>query len=101
LFIFDLSSEAVRQTLWLSSNNVDYFCWLSDTQIKVFDLSLNAYSKIIEIPEFDTSLSRIASLKKSDKEEVYLVGLGSQNLLFYDVTNSKMERVELEGRAEL
>ena len=49
MFIFDLSGEAVRQTLWLSSNNVDYFCWLAETQIRVFDLSLNAYSKIIEI----------------------------------------------------
>jgi hypothetical protein len=83
----------VKQTLWVSSNNVDYFCWLTEGQIKIFDISLNAYSKVIELSEFDSSVSAIAVLKKADKDEYYLVGLGAASLLFYDITNAKIERV--------
>ncbi len=83
----------MKQTLWVSSNNVDYFCWLTDSQIKIFDISLNAYSKVIELSEFDPTVSAIAVLKKADKDECYLVGLGSVNLVFYDITNAKTERV--------
>jgi hypothetical protein len=91
----------VKQTLWVCSNNVDYFCWLSEGQIKVFDLSLNMYSKVIELSEFDSTVSAIAVVKKADREECYLVGLGSVNILFYDIGNAKIERIEVAGRAEL
>lgn len=56
---------------------------------------------MIELSEFDPTVSSIAVLKKADKEECYLVGLGSVNILFYDITNAKIERIEVGGRAEL
>lgn len=52
----------------MSSNNVDYFCWLTDTQIKVFDISLNSYSRIIDIAEYDSTVTTITTLKKSDRD---------------------------------
>lgn len=83
----------------MSSNNVDYFCWLTDSQIKVFDISLNSYSRVIDISEYDSAVSCIATLKKADKEECYLVALGNEHLLLYDVTNAKFERIEVAGHA--
>lgn len=80
---------------------MDYFCWLTEGQIKVFDISLNAYSKVIELDKFDSTVNSIAVLKKADKEECYLVGLGSVNILFYDITNAKIERIEVGGRAKM
>jgi hypothetical protein len=91
----------VKQTLWVSSNNVDCFCWLTETQIKVFDISLNSYSRIIDIAEYDSGVTAIAALKKADRDECFLVGLGTNNLIIYDITNAKVERVEVAGRAEL
>ena len=40
----------------MTSNSVDYLCWLTNENIKVFDLSLNAYSKIIEVQEYDSEV---------------------------------------------
>lgn len=37
-------------------------------------------------------------LSKEEKEEMYLLCLGGSNLLIYDISNAKIERVELEGR---
>lgn len=87
--------------MWVSSNNVDYFCWLTDSQINVFDISLNSYSRIIDIAEYDSGVSSLSTLKKSDRDECFLLGLGNDNLLIYDVTNAKVERVEVTGKSEL
>jgi len=42
--------------LFVSSNSVDFFCWLTNESITVFDLSLNAYSKIIDIEDYDVDM---------------------------------------------
>jgi hypothetical protein len=89
----------LKQALWISSNNVDYFCWLTDTQIKVYDLALNSYSKVIDISEYDTLVTKISTIRKSDRDEFFLLALGSQNILAYDVTNAKIERIEVAGKA--
>ncbi len=82
----------------MTSNSVDYLCWLTNESIKVFDLSLNAYSKVIDIQKYDPQIQQICTLKKADKDEMYLLGLGSKNLLIYDISNSKAERVEILSR---
>jgi hypothetical protein len=64
----------------------------------LFDLSLNAYSKVIDVQEYDSQVQQICALRKADKDEMYLLGLGAQNLLVYDISNAKIERVEIEGR---
>lgn len=74
----------------MTSNSVDYLCWLTNESIKVFDLSLNAYSKIIEVQEYDSQVEQICPLRKTDKDEIYLLALGSENLLVYDISNSKI-----------
>jgi hypothetical protein len=98
LFIFNFPDEILRQTIFVTSNSVDYLCWLTNESIKVFDLSLNAYSKVIDIQKYDPQIQQICILKKADKDEMYLLGLGSKNLLIYDISNSKAERVEIVGR---
>lgn len=98
LFIFNFEDKILRQSIFVTSNSVDYLCWLTNESIKVFDLSLNAYSKVIEIQQYDPRIQQICILKKGDKDEMYLLGLGSENLLIYDISNSKTERVEIEGR---
>lgn len=79
--------------LWITSNSVDYLCWLTDTQIKLFDISLNSYSKIIDISEYDSGVSKLTVLLKSDRNESFLIALGTENLVVYDVTNAKIERI--------
>jgi hypothetical protein len=36
---------------------------------------------------------------KSDRNESFLIALGTENLLVYDVTNAKIERIEVVGKA--
>ena len=40
--------------MFVTSNGVDYLCWFTNESIKIFDLSLNAYSKVIFIQEYDS-----------------------------------------------
>ena len=68
--------------LWITSNSVDYLCWLTDTQIKLFDIS-----------EYDSGVSKLTVLLKSDRNESFLIALGTENLVVYDVTNAKIERI--------
>lgn len=41
----------------------------------------------------------IAPLRKADRDECFLIALGTDNLLAYDITNSKIERIETSGKA--
>ena len=59
---------------------------------------MDSFSKIIDIQQYDSLISQIFLIKKADREEVYLMGMGAQNIMVYDVTNSKMERMEVEGK---
>ena len=82
----------------MNSNSVDFFCWLTNESITVFDLSLNAYSKVIEIEDYDVDVRELSSVKKGERDQMYLLCLGAENLLIYDLSNSKIERIELEAR---
>jgi hypothetical protein len=53
---------------------------------------------VIDVQEYDSQVQQICALRKADKDEMYLLGLGAQNLLVYDISNAKIERVEIEGR---
>jgi hypothetical protein len=59
---------------------------------------MDSFSKIIDIQQYDSSISQLFLTKKAEKEEVYVMGLGRQNIVVYDVTNCKMERMEIEGK---
>lgn len=91
--MFTFEDKILKQALFVTSNSVDYLCWLTNDNIKIFDLSLNAYSKVIDIQEYDSQVNQISILKKADKDEMYVLGLGTENLLIYDISNAKIERV--------
>lgn len=95
LFIFSFENKTLKQVEFVTSNSVDYLCWLTDDSILIFDLSLNAYSKVIEIQEYDSHVQQLSILKKANKDEMYLLALGAENLIIYDISNSKMERIEI------
>jgi hypothetical protein len=73
---------------------VEYIGWLTSQHIKLFDVSLNTYSAVVDLQKYDSEVSVIYPLRKADRDEVYLVALGKDNMLLYDVTNTKMERVD-------
>lgn len=64
----------------------------------IFDVSLNSYSKIIDIEDYDVDVRQLSSISKAERDQMYLLCLGAENLLIYDLSNSKIERVELENR---
>lgn len=41
----------------------------------------------------------IATLRKAERDECFLIALGSENILAYDITNSKIERIETSGKS--
>jgi hypothetical protein len=88
----------LRQALFATSNSIDFFCWLTNESVVVFDISLNAYSRVIEIQEFDSEIRQLCLIRKSEKEQSYLLCLGMDNLLVYDLSLSKIERIEIENR---
>jgi hypothetical protein len=98
LFIFSFEDKILRQALFATSNSVDFFCWLTNEAVVVFDISLNAYSRIVEIQEFDIEIRQLCLIRKSEKEQSYLLCLGMNNLLVYDLSLSKIERIEIENR---
>lgn len=56
----------------------------------MFDLSLNAYNKSIEVSEYDeVGVSQISVLKK-DENQSYLIALGNENILVFDVNTGKI-----------
>lgn len=57
-----------REIIFVTSNGVDYLCWFTNEVIKVFDLSLNGFSKIIDIREYDYEIKQICVLLKADKD---------------------------------
>jgi len=66
--------------------------------VTIFDVSLNSYSKIIDIEDYDVDVRQLSSISKAERDQMYLLCLGVENLLIYDLSNSKIERVELENR---
>lgn len=82
----------------MTSNSVDYFCWLTNEKVSVFDVSLNAYSKVIDIQEYDTEIRQLCQIRKAERDQMYLLCLGLDNLLIYDLSLSKTERIEIESR---
>lgn len=79
----------------MTSNSVDYFCWVTNETVTVFDVSLNSYSKIIDIEDYDVDVRQLSFISKAERNQMYLLCLGVENLLIYDLSNSKIERVEL------
>ena len=79
----------------MTSNSVDYFCWVTNETVTVFDVSLNSYSKIIDIEDYDVEVRQLSFISKAERNQMYLLCLGVENLLIYDLSNSKIERVEL------
>ena len=79
----------------MTSNTVDYFCWVTNEAVTVFDVSLNSYSKIIDIEDYDVDIRQLSFISKAERDQMYLLCLGVENLLIYDLSNSKIERVEL------
>ena len=79
----------------MTSNTVDYFCWVTNETVTVFDVSLNSYSKIIDIEDYDVDIRQLSFISKAERDQMYLLCLGVENLLIYDLSNSKIERVEL------
>lgn len=82
----------------MTSSSVDYFCWVTNETVTIFDVSLNSYSKIIDIEDYDVDVRQLSFISKSERNQMYLLCLGVENLLIYDLSNSKIERVELENR---
>jgi len=68
LFIFEFEDRILRQAMFVTSNGVDYLVWFTNESIKIFDLSLNAYSKVIDIQEYDSEIQQICVLLKADKD---------------------------------
>jgi hypothetical protein len=79
--------------MFVTSNSVDYFCWVTNEMIAVFDVALNSYSKVLEIADYDVDVRQLSSICKADSHQMYLLCLGVENLLIYDISSSKMERI--------
>lgn len=82
------------QVIWVTANSTDKLICITDLSIKTFDIELNNFSKVIEISNYDEAIVRVGALKK-DSDHMYLVGLGHQNIIFYDVSCGKIERVQI------
>lgn len=41
----------------------------------------------------------IAALRKAERDECFLIALGSDHILAYDITNAKIERIETSGKS--
>lgn len=60
--------------------------FITDVSIKAFELELNNFSKVFEISDYDNAEIRCGGLiKKRDSQGMYLVMLGGENMLVYDI----------------
>ena len=98
LFIFNLQEDdSLLEVKWVESNGVDYLAWLTPTRLALYDLSLDSYSKVIDLRELQSNPSQLLTLRKHSRDENYLLCLGEGMILAYDVTNLRTERIELES----
>jgi hypothetical protein len=44
-------------------------------------------------------VTKMSTLQKTDRDECFLIALGADNIIVYDVTNAKIERIELSGKS--
>ncbi len=94
MFDFYEEEEEVKKVIWVSRNEVDYLCIMTDLAVRVWEVELNAYCLKIDMQKYDLGeIQSIAALEKNDNE-TYLIALGSENLLVSDIANQKIERIE-------
>lgn len=77
------------QVVWVTASSTDKLVFVTDLSIKTFDIELGNFAKVIEISNYDEMIVKAGSIKK-DSEHMYLVALGHQNIIFYDVSSGKI-----------
>lgn len=76
LFTFSFEGKKLKQAIFVTSNSVDYFCWVTNDTVSIFDVSLNSYSKVIEIEEYDVDVRQLSFISKAERDQMYLLCLG-------------------------
>lgn len=86
--------NAIVQSFWANSKNVNYLVILTESSLKIWDLELTSFKREVVLAEKIYDMTTLSEDYDEDSK-CYLIGLTDASLAIYDISENRDEVVSL------